>query len=129
MVIWIWTFPFLENWQFNHKLGLPLFYKHTVPDPAGIYLLKVNNGKTRTKVWNAFKVNNEDTKMTSGVVLVSLLLALNIFHTFFLVFLEHVLTGWVKDYPPNSTKYEFNATSKIPISKLFSELRIIWKCS
>ena len=99
MVIWIWTFPFLENWQFNHKLGLPLFYKHTVPDPAGIYLLKVNNGKSRTKVWNAFKVNNEDTKTTSGIVLVSLLLALNIFHTFFLVFLLLTLNmylpaGW-----------------------------------
>ena len=41
---------------------------------AGIYLLIVNNKNTRTKVW-------------SGVVLLSLLLTLNIFHTFVLVFL------------------------------------------
>ena len=32
--------------------------------PAGIYLLKVNNRNTRTKVWNMFKVNNKDTKTT-----------------------------------------------------------------
>ena len=30
--------------------------------PADIYLLKVNNGNTRTKVRNMFKVNNKDTK-------------------------------------------------------------------
>ena len=34
----------------------------TVPD--GIYLLKVNNRNTRTKVWNMFKVNNKATKTT-----------------------------------------------------------------
>ena len=64
-----------------------------LPYPAGIYLLKVNNRNTRKKVWNMFKVNNKDTKTTphqndaNGVVLVSLLLTLNIFHTFVLVFL------------------------------------------
>ena len=52
--------------------------------PVGIYLLKVNNINTRTKVWNMFKANNKDTKTTS---MVSLLLILNIFHTFVLVFL------------------------------------------
>ena len=37
-----------------------------------------------------FKVNNKDTRTTpiaNGVVLVTLLLTLNIFHTLFLVFL------------------------------------------
>ena len=33
-------------------------------NPAGIYLLKVNNKNTRTKVWNMFRVNNKDTRMT-----------------------------------------------------------------
>ena len=47
--------------------------------PVGIYLLKVNN-RNINKVWNMFKVDNKD-RMTPGVVLVSLLLALNIFHT------------------------------------------------
>ena len=32
--------------------------------PAGIYLLKVNNRNTRTKVWNMFKINNKDSKTT-----------------------------------------------------------------
>ena len=45
-------------------------------DPAGIYLLKVNNSNNRTKVWNMFKVNNKDTK-TAPIVLVFLLLTLN----------------------------------------------------
>ena len=31
--------------------------------PASIYLLKVDNRSTRTKVWNMFKVNNKDSKM------------------------------------------------------------------
>ena len=30
--------------------------------PVGIYLLKVSSRKTRTKVWNMFKVNNKDAK-------------------------------------------------------------------
>ena len=33
-----------------------------------------------------FKVDNEDTKTTSDAVLVSLLITLNIFHTFFYCF-------------------------------------------
>ena len=43
---------------------------------AGIYLLKVNN---KNNVWNLFKLNNKD--MAIGVVLVSLFLTLNGFHT------------------------------------------------
>ena len=40
-------------------------------------MLKVKNRNARTKVWNMFKVNNEDTKNNAiGVVLVSLLLTL-----------------------------------------------------
>ena len=55
---------------------------------AGNYILKVKNRNARTKVWNMFKVNNEDTKNNAiGVVLVSLLLTLNIFHTFVPMFL------------------------------------------
>ena len=44
-----------------------------------------------------FKVNNKDAR-TTGVVLVSLLLTLNAFHTLFHVFIvkfEHVIAGWV----------------------------------
>ena len=44
-----------------------------------------------------FKVNNKDTRTTPGVVLVSLLLTLNIFHTLFSAFIvnfEQVIAGW-----------------------------------
>ena len=43
-----------------------------------------------------FKVNNKDTRMMPGVILVSLLLTLNIFHTFFYCFFinfEHEIAG------------------------------------
>ena len=42
--------------------------------PRNIYLLKVNNGNTRIKVRNVFKVNNKTVNF-------------NIFYTFVLVFL------------------------------------------
>ena len=55
-----------------------ILFKHAIY-PDGIYLLRVNNRNTRNQGWNIFKVNNKDT----GIVLVSLLLTLDIFHTFF----------------------------------------------
>ena len=55
--------------------------------PVSIYLLKLSNLNSRTLCENRFKVNNKGTrKMTSDpidIVLVSLLLTLNRFHTFF----------------------------------------------
>ena len=45
----------------THYIHLNYFIDHI---PAGIYLLKVNNRNTRTKLLNVFKVNNEDTKTT-----------------------------------------------------------------
>ena len=45
-----------------------------------------------------FKVNNKDTRTTPGVILVSLLLTLNIFHTLFfsvsVVNFEHLNADW-----------------------------------
>ena len=44
-----------------------------------------------------FKVNNKDTRTTPGIVLVSLLLTLNIFHTLFSAFIVNfgqVIAGW-----------------------------------
>ena len=41
---------------------------------AGIYLLKVSNRSTKKKVWNMFKVNNKNTRTTSHLVLVFILL-------------------------------------------------------
>ena len=47
-------------------------------------LLKVNNRNTRTRSENMFKGNNKDTRTTPiSIILMSLLLILNIFHTFF----------------------------------------------
>ena len=50
----------------------------TIRYPAGIYLLKVNNRNTRTRcgICSKLTINN-------GVVLVSWLLTLDIFHTLF----------------------------------------------
>ena len=56
-------------------------HMHIVNIAPVIYLLKVNNRNTKTKVRNMFKVNNKDIKTTS------MDLTLNIFHTFVLVFL------------------------------------------
>ena len=65
----------------------PVFFNSfSSSHPAGNYMFKVNNRSTRIKVWNMCKVNNKATK-TTRVVLVALLLTLNIFHTFVLVFL------------------------------------------
>ena len=46
-------------------------------------MFNVNNRNAKTKYENMFKVNNKDTRTMLGVVLVSLLLTFNIFHTFF----------------------------------------------
>ena len=40
---------------------------------ATIYLFKVNNRNTRKNVWNKFKVNNTDTRMTLLFLLLTLL--------------------------------------------------------
>ena len=51
--------------------------------PAGIYLLKVDNRSTRTRCQNMFKVSNKGTITLPDVVMVSLLLTLDIFHTLY----------------------------------------------
>ena len=50
--------------------------------PVGIYLLKFNNRNTGTKceICSKLRIKTHDT---NGIVLVSLLLTLNIFHTLF----------------------------------------------
>ena len=60
-----------------------ILFKHgEISYPVDIDLLKVNNRNSRNvKLWNIFKVNNKDDAI--GVVLVSLMLTLNIFHTLF----------------------------------------------
>ena len=63
------------NVKMFQRWGLSFFF-----NPAGIYLLKVNNRNTRAKVWNMFKVNNKDTKTAPFSV--------------FIVNFEHVITGW-----------------------------------
>ena len=57
-----WTFPFHENWQFNHKLGPSLYSTNTVPankiwnqwdfkNPNFIYNSLVNREKSRSVTW------------------------------------------------------------------------------
>ena len=67
--------------------------------PAGVYMLKVNNRNTRTKVWNMSKVNIKDTKTTP-------MLTLNIFHSQLcssvsFVNFEHVIADWVVENVQN----------------------------
>ena len=67
--------------------------------PAGVYMLKVNNRNTRTKVWNMSKVNIKDTKTTP-------MLTLNIFHSHLcssvsFVNFEHVIADWVVENVQN----------------------------
>ena len=82
----------------NHKLEIPLIRKRVcvnyllgfvlgdffhvtecfIVNPAGIYLVRVNNRNTRQKPTNCLSVVDH-----LGVVLVSLLLTLNIFNTLF----------------------------------------------
>ena len=63
----------------------PGFYK-VFPwyNPVHKYMLKVNNANTRKRCESyMLKVKNKDIKTPFDIVLLSLLLTLNIFHTFF----------------------------------------------
>ena len=60
------------------SLSTPSTSSTLITFPAGNYMFEVNSGNTRTKSEKMFKINNKDN---NGVVLVSLLLTLNIFHT------------------------------------------------
>ena len=50
--------------------------------PAGNYKFKVNNRNTRTRCEMCSKLTIKKPERANGIVLVSLLLTLNIFHTF-----------------------------------------------
>ena len=84
---------------------IPVHYFEHYWQYSSNYMFKVNNRNTRTIMWNMFKVNNKDTKTmplandatgdVTGIVLVSLLLTLNIFHNIVLVFLLLTLSRWM----------------------------------
>ena len=60
-----------------------LFRKISVRIPTGIYLLRVNNRNTEAKCEICSKLTRKTEKDDIGVVLVSVLLTLNIFHVMF----------------------------------------------
>ena len=60
----------LNWWLFLIYSTKPLALYHQQAFPAYIYLFKVKNGNTREKVWNMFKVNNEDIGTTTQHLLV-----------------------------------------------------------
>ena len=88
--------------------------------PAGIYLLKVNNRNTITRCEICSKLIIKTPEQRQCVILVSLLLTLNIFHTLFYVNFEHVIAGWDtqgKDYSVRG-RNEFHLNpflTKLPI--------------
>ena len=62
------------------------FFSKWNATPAGIYLLKVSNRNTRTKVWNIFKVNNNNTVNFEHIS--------HICSSVSIVNFEHVIAGW-----------------------------------
>ena len=82
------TDPYLKRFElvlcsFNYYLMSSLFFitKKLIPD--GINLLKVNNRTTRTscEICSKLTIKIPEKNGANGVVLVSLLLTLNIFHS------------------------------------------------
>ena len=69
--------------------SLKLFFLNTetisLPTPLNIYLLKVNDRNTRTRCEICLKltIKTPERRQLHGVVLVSLLLTLSIFHNLF----------------------------------------------
>ena len=51
----------IENYFGILSARFRILQKPMSASPAGIYLLKVSNRNTRTKVWNVFKFNNKNT--------------------------------------------------------------------
>ena len=76
-----------EKWK-----GSAISYRVTQPE----FVCSKLEIETLEQSVNIFKVNNKDTTVTHGIVLVFLLLPLSIFHTLGLVFLLlcwHVIAG------------------------------------
>ena len=70
----------------------------TIAFPANIYLFKVNNRSVRQRCEICFTLTIKTPEHVSDVVLVFLLLTLNIFHTYFNVYIvvfEQVNVIWV----------------------------------
>ena len=74
-----------------------IFVNHA-NNPANNYLFKINNGNTISNMWNMFQVNINDN---INVVLVSLRLIFNIFHTYLALSsvstfeFEQILVYWI----------------------------------
>ena len=61
--------------------------RHVAFNPANIYLFKINNRKTNKRCGICSKLTiKTHQKYATDIVLVSLLLTLNVFHTFFKCF-------------------------------------------
>ena len=75
------SFPLEIQFSINLIMNIYKLYWHKYHgNAAGIYLLKVDYRKTRTRC-DMFKFKNKNTRTMPSVVLVSLLLTLNIFLT------------------------------------------------
>ena len=94
----MWTFLFLENWQFNQKL-CPLFPANILKDsPQNLTKYEI---KGIWKISISWKSQNNPEKSPQKIP-------------------KHL-----KNSPQNLTKYEVKGISKLSISLLFSELRKI----
>ena len=74
-----------------------------------------------------FKANDNDTITAIGVVLVSLLLTLNIFHTLFvlsIVNFEHAIASWLRYIPIGICLFKFNNGKTTFMSEMSSNSTI-----
>ena len=63
-----------------------VFFFNIISNPANIYMFKVNNESTRSICEICSKLTIKTPNKVNGAILVSLLLTLNICHTFFWCF-------------------------------------------
>ena len=98
---------------------------------AGIYLLKVSNRSTRKKVWNMFKVNNKNTRTTSHLVLVFLLLTFSCSNfaqwstkiNLFPIFSHPFVLNAPFLYPPENIRKPYGTNELIWLNKDFWDAR------
>ena len=95
---------------------------------SGIYLLKSNyrSTKTRCEIYSKLIIK---TPVRPGVVLLSLSLTLNIFHTLCVsvVNFEHVITGWIYLFQQFDTSFSgFVTRPQIALAYCSKQKMFIW---
>ena len=124
--------PMRKSWLLVTKLGecVALGHHHIMSSKsilAGIYLFKVNNKNTRTKVWNMFKVNNKATKTRHwrrfGDFIVNFAYISHRCSSASIGNFEHVIDSW----DVNKSSYHFGTTERNTGNDFENQYFIIFK--